>query len=37
MKMSRTYLGHIIIGAAIADDIFSLIGLSVLYQEFRRS
>jgi Kef-type K+ transport system membrane component KefB len=30
MKISRTYLGHIIIGAAIADDIFSLIGLSVL-------
>jgi Kef-type K+ transport system membrane component KefB len=30
MKISRTYIGHIIIGAAIADDIFSLIGLSVL-------
>lgn len=30
MQISRTPLGHIIIGAAIADDIFSLIGLSVL-------
>jgi len=30
MKISRTYIGHIIIGAAIADDIFALIGLSVL-------
>jgi Kef-type K+ transport system membrane component KefB len=30
LEISRTYLGHIIIGAAIADDIFSLIGLSVL-------
>lgn len=30
MKISSTYLGHIIIGAAIADDILSLIGLSVL-------
>jgi Kef-type K+ transport system membrane component KefB len=30
MKISTTYIGHIIIGAAIADDIFSLIGLSVL-------
>ena len=28
--MSSTYLGHIIIGAAIADDILSLIGLSIL-------
>ena len=31
MKISSTYLGHIIIGAAIADDILSLIGLSVLF------
>jgi Kef-type K+ transport system membrane component KefB len=30
LKISSTYLGHIIIGAAIADDILSLIGLSVL-------
>ncbi len=30
MKISSTPLGHIIIGAAIADDILSLIGLSVL-------
>ncbi len=30
LKISTTYLGHIIIGAAIADDILSLIGLSVL-------
>ncbi len=30
MKIQATYLGHIIIGAAIADDILSLIGLSVL-------
>ena len=30
LKISATYLGHIIIGAAIADDILSLIGLSVL-------
>jgi Kef-type K+ transport system membrane component KefB len=30
MKISSTYIGHIIIGAAIADDILSLIGLSVL-------
>jgi Kef-type K+ transport system membrane component KefB len=30
MRINKTYLGHIIIGAAIADDILSLIGLSVL-------
>jgi Kef-type K+ transport system membrane component KefB len=30
MKISATYIGHIIIGAAIADDILSLIGLSIL-------
>jgi Kef-type K+ transport system membrane component KefB len=30
MKINNTYLGHIIIGAAIADDILSLIGLSIL-------
>jgi Kef-type K+ transport system membrane component KefB len=30
MKINRTYIGHIIIGAAIVDDILSLIGLSVL-------
>jgi Kef-type K+ transport system membrane component KefB len=30
MKIQATYLGHIIIGAAIADDILSLIGLSIL-------
>jgi Kef-type K+ transport system membrane component KefB len=30
MKIHATYLGHIIIGAAIADDILSLVGLSVL-------
>lgn len=30
LKISSTYLGHIIIGAAIADDIFALIALSVL-------
>jgi Kef-type K+ transport system membrane component KefB len=30
MKISTTNVGHIIIGAAIADDILSLIGLSVL-------
>jgi Kef-type K+ transport system membrane component KefB len=30
LKISTTYLGHIIIGAAIADDILSLIGLSIL-------
>jgi Kef-type K+ transport system membrane component KefB len=30
LKISATYLGHIIIGAAIADDILSLVGLSVL-------
>jgi Kef-type K+ transport system membrane component KefB len=30
MAISRTSLGHIIIGAAIADDILSLIALSVL-------
>lgn len=30
MRISSTYIGHIIIGAAIADDILSLIGLSVL-------
>jgi Kef-type K+ transport system membrane component KefB len=30
MRINRTDLGHIIIGAAIADDIFSLVALSVL-------
>ncbi len=30
MRINRTPLGHIIIGAAIADDILSLISLSVL-------
>ena len=30
LRISTTYIGHIIIGAAIADDILSLIGLSVL-------
>jgi Kef-type K+ transport system membrane component KefB len=30
MRISTTYIGHIIIGAAITDDILSLIGLSVL-------
>jgi Kef-type K+ transport system membrane component KefB len=30
MRINKTYLGHIIIGAAIADDIFSLVTLSVL-------
>ena len=30
LQISSTYLGHIIIGAAIADDILSLIGLSIL-------
>ena len=30
LRVSTTYIGHIIIGAAIADDILSLIGLSVL-------
>jgi len=30
MRIHRTDLGHIIIGAAIADDIFSLIALSIL-------
>jgi len=30
MKISATHIGHIIIGAAIADDILSLIGLSIL-------
>jgi len=30
MRINRTYLGHIIIGAAIADDIFALIAMSVL-------
>lgn len=30
LRIHRTDLGHIIIGAAIADDILSLIGLSVL-------
>jgi Kef-type K+ transport system membrane component KefB len=30
MKINKTSLGHIIIGAAIADDILSLISLSVL-------
>jgi Kef-type K+ transport system membrane component KefB len=31
LKISTTYIGHIIIGAAIADDILSLIGLSILF------
>jgi Kef-type K+ transport system membrane component KefB len=30
MRISTTHLGHIIIGAAIADDIFSLVALSIL-------
>jgi Kef-type K+ transport system membrane component KefB len=30
LKISSTHLGHIIIGAAIADDILSLVALSVL-------
>ena len=30
MKINRTALGHIIIGAAIADDILALIALSTL-------
>lgn len=30
LRISATYIGHIIIGAAIADDILSLIGLSIL-------
>jgi len=30
MRINRTELGHIIIGAAIADDILALIGLSTL-------
>jgi Kef-type K+ transport system membrane component KefB len=30
MKISTSHLGHIIIGAAIADDIFSLVALSIL-------
>ncbi len=30
LKINRTEVGHIIIGGAIADDIFSLIGLSIL-------
>lgn len=30
MRINQTYLGHIIIGAAIADDILSLVALSVL-------
>ncbi len=30
LRISATYIGHIIIGAAIADDILSLIALSVL-------
>jgi len=30
MQIHKTYLGHIIIGAAIADDIMSLVGLSIL-------
>lgn len=30
MRINKTYLGHIIIGAAIADDILSLVALSVL-------
>jgi len=31
LRINKTELGHIIIGAAIADDILSLIGLSVLF------
>jgi Kef-type K+ transport system membrane component KefB len=30
LQISSTYIGHIIIGAAIADDILSLVGVSVL-------
>jgi Kef-type K+ transport system membrane component KefB len=30
MRIQKTYLGHIIIGASIVDDIFALVGLSVL-------
>jgi Kef-type K+ transport system membrane component KefB len=30
LQINKTYIGHIIIGAAIADDILSLIGLSIL-------
>jgi len=30
LQISKTELGHIIIGAAIADDILSLIGISIL-------
>jgi len=30
MRINRTELGHIIIGAAIADDILSLIGISIM-------
>ncbi len=30
MRINKTALGHVIIGAAIADDILALIGLSVL-------
>jgi Na+:H+ antiporter len=30
MRINKTELGHIIIGAAIADDILSLVGISVL-------
>jgi Kef-type K+ transport system membrane component KefB len=30
MRISRTFLGHIIIGAAIVDDILSLVAFSVL-------
>ena len=31
MRIHRTALGHIIIGAAVADDILALIGLSILF------
>jgi Kef-type K+ transport system membrane component KefB len=31
MRINQTELGHIIIGAAIADDILSLVGISVLF------
>jgi Kef-type K+ transport system membrane component KefB len=30
MRISTSHIGHIIIGAAIADDIFSLVALSIL-------
>jgi Kef-type K+ transport system membrane component KefB len=30
MRINTTYIGHIIIGAAIADDILALVGLSTL-------